>query len=250
VILVGGVLEQHGPYLPSYADGYINERLGQTLAEAVVARPGWNALIFPPVPLGNSGANDVGGKRAFPATWAVRAETLRAIFMDLADELGAQGFRWIFVAHIHGAPNHNRALDQAGDYFHDTWGGRMVNLTGLLPVIGSTAPKTPERVEEDGLPIHAGMDETSLMLFFRPGLVRPGFLQAVPRAGGTMEGVVEQARKPDCPGYVGSPRLATAAHGAARWQAMSSAALEAETARARRQRDWLARIEEAGTEAE
>ena len=27
VILPGGILEQHGPYLPSYSDGYFNERL-------------------------------------------------------------------------------------------------------------------------------------------------------------------------------------------------------------------------------
>lgn len=28
---------------------------------------------------------------------------------------------------------HNRALDQAGDYFRDVYGGRVVNLFGLLP---------------------------------------------------------------------------------------------------------------------
>jgi hypothetical protein len=27
VILPGGILEEHGPYLPSYTDGYRNERL-------------------------------------------------------------------------------------------------------------------------------------------------------------------------------------------------------------------------------
>ena len=56
--------------------------------------------------------------------------------MDLAWELGEQGFRWILVVHVHGAPLHIGALDEAGDYFHDTYGGRMVNLWGLLPVFG------------------------------------------------------------------------------------------------------------------
>jgi hypothetical protein len=34
VILPGGILEQHGPYLPSYSDGYMNERLTPTSSVA------------------------------------------------------------------------------------------------------------------------------------------------------------------------------------------------------------------------
>jgi hypothetical protein len=61
----------------------------------------------------------------------VRPETLRAIFMDLGAEFGEQGFRWIFLIHMHGAPDHNQALDDAGEYFRDVYGGRMINLAGL-----------------------------------------------------------------------------------------------------------------------
>ena len=60
--------------------------------------------------------------------------TLRAVYMDLASELGEQGFKWIFLVHNHGAPNHHIALNQASDYFHDTYGGTMVHLFGLKPV--------------------------------------------------------------------------------------------------------------------
>jgi len=59
--------------------------------------------------------------------------TLRAVYMDLANELGAQGFRWVFLVHNHGAPNHHKALNQASDYFHDVYGGTMVHLFGLKP---------------------------------------------------------------------------------------------------------------------
>lgn len=63
--------------------------------------------------------------------------------MDLADELGGQGFRWVFIVHLHGAPNHSRALDEAGDYFHDTYGGWMVHLAGLDSVLSAIAvPKS------------------------------------------------------------------------------------------------------------
>src|SRR4029450_5659450 len=131
VILPGGILEQHGPHLPSFTDGYSNEWVAQKLAEAVVARPGWTALVFPTIPLGHGGANEIGKQFSFPGTYAVRRSTLRAVFMDLATELGDQGFRWICVVHGHGAPFHNRILDQAGDYFRDTYGGHMVHMRGL-----------------------------------------------------------------------------------------------------------------------
>src|SRR3970282_604652 len=77
------------------------------------------------------------GKHVFPGTYAVRTTTLRAVFMDLAAELGEQGFRWIFVIHGHGAPNHNRVLHQAGDYFRDVYGGHMVHLSDVIPDVTS-----------------------------------------------------------------------------------------------------------------
>jgi creatinine amidohydrolase/Fe(II)-dependent formamide hydrolase-like protein len=50
----GGILEEHGPYLPSYADGYVNERVATALGDAIAKRPGWKVLLFPPIPLGVS----------------------------------------------------------------------------------------------------------------------------------------------------------------------------------------------------
>jgi creatinine amidohydrolase len=225
VLLPGGILEQHGPWLPTFSDGYWNERMTQAVADAVVARPGWTVLVFPLIPLGNSGANDVGGHFAFPGTFAVRFHTLRAVFMDVATALGEQGFRRIFVVHGHGAPNHNRALDQAGDFFADTYGGFMVNVGGLLPVIEAwDGPKSDGERAADGLPIHAGMDETSWMLFLKPQLVRSGYRTAPRLAADEMEQLVGLARRADWPGYFGAPDLASAAHGARIWTNASAVA--------------------------
>jgi creatinine amidohydrolase/Fe(II)-dependent formamide hydrolase-like protein len=184
-------------------------------------------LIFPTIPLGNSGANDIGGKFVFPGTYAVRFETLRSIFMDLASEFGEQRFKWVFVVHGHGAPNHVRALDQAGDYFREVYGGRMVNLTGLLPVISHwDGKKTDEERKEDGLPIHSGMDETSMMLAVRPDLVNPNYRQAKPFAGETMEELIKISRSKDWLGYFGSPRLARAQQYANGWQLAKKEAID------------------------
>jgi creatinine amidohydrolase/Fe(II)-dependent formamide hydrolase-like protein len=222
IILPGGILEEHGPYLPIYTDGFLNQRLADSLAIAIDARPGWTPVIFPAIPLGNSGANDIGARFSFPGTYAVRFETLRDVFMDLADELGAQGFRWVFVVHLHGAPNHSRALDDAGDYFHATYQGRMVHLAGLMPIFGALeGAKSPSAKRADGLPIHSGMDETSLLGFIAPSLLRSEFRAAKDQADSTMDGLIRLAEAREWPGYLGAPRLASRAHGARVWRALA-----------------------------
>jgi creatinine amidohydrolase/Fe(II)-dependent formamide hydrolase-like protein len=146
VLLTGGILEEHGPFLPSYSDGYQTEFVAARVAEAIVARPGWAVLRLPPVPLGTSPASEIGGKFSFPGSYGVRSTTLRAVYMDLLTDLGDAGFKWGFIVNLHGAPTHNRALDDAAHYFSDTFGGRMVHLSGLTSVAGAVPRNlfTPE----------------------------------------------------------------------------------------------------------
>jgi len=232
VFLPGGMLEEHGPYLPAFTDGILSERLTGELAGAAVAKkPGWTALVFPQMPAGSSGSNELGGRFVFPGTYAVRPSTLRAMYMDLASELGDQGFRWIMVVHVHGAPLHIRALDQAGDFFHDTYGGRMVNLWGLVPVLSGWgnamgAAMTAAEKKEDGVSLHGGMDEHSLMLHLKPELVSAGYKQAPVVTGQTMAESFTAAKAADWQGYLGSPRLATAALGKKIWDSFAAAAAE------------------------
>ena len=224
VILNGGILEEHGPHLPSFSDGYSNEWLTQNLAEAIAARSGWAVLVFPIIPLGHGGGNEIGGKYVFPGTYAVRRSTLRAVFMDLATELGEQGFRWVFIVYGHGSPFHNLVLDQAGDYFRDTYGGRMVHLRGLEPKpeqlskLNLTAPKSGLSESENKgnglLDVHAGLEETSRLLFLRPDLVNPVYRTLPPFAANSPTDLFRVSKAPNWPGYIGSPRLATASYGA------------------------------------
>lgn len=228
VLLPGGICEEHGPYLPSWTDGYWNEKMTRQLAERIAFRPGWNALLFPTIPLGNSPANEIAGLFSFPGSYPVRMSTLRAFYMDLGTELGEQGFRWIFVVSMHGGPNHSRALDQASEYFRDTYGGHMVHLLGLMSTVWETnEPELPaEQQEEEGLPIHAGVGETSEMLFIRPDLVDQGYKTARPYASSNMEGIVKISRQPGWPGYFGSPRLSTVRHGESLWNREASRTID------------------------
>lgn len=216
VVLTGGILEEHGPLLPAGTDTLMNEWWTQSLAEAIVARPGWKVLLFPTIPLGTSGANVLGGRHVFPGSYTVRPDTERDVYMDLASALGEQGFRWIFVMHNHGSPLHNLMLDQAGDYFHDTYGGTMVNLPGLLLGDTEAAQARPAAVmkEEGHFEVHAGMSETSRILFLRPDLVAPGYATAPPNTADTPRDAARIAGAPGWQGYIGSPRQASSAFGA------------------------------------
>ena len=224
VILPGGIIEEHGPHLPAFTDGYSNEWLTEKLAEAIVAREGWAVLVFPIIPLGHGGANEIGRKYIFPGTYAVRRNTLRAIFMDLATELGEQGFRWIFVVHAHGSPYHNLILDQACDYFRDSYGGRMVHLRGLEPTaeqlskLKLTPPKLSlsesESKEIGALDVHAGAEETSRLMFLRPDLVNPIYRTLPPFTVNNSVELFRAAKATNWLGYISSPRRASAGKGA------------------------------------
>ncbi len=231
VLLPGGILEEHGPYLPAYTDGILSERLTEELARAIAAKvPSWTVLVFPQLPLGASGSNELGGHFVFAGTYAIRPATLRAVYMDLAVELGEQGFRWVFVVNVHGAPLHNRVLDQASDFFRDTYGGRMVHLWGLVPVLGgwgrALGALSGAEKKEEGVSLHAGMDETSLLLYLRPGLVAPTYKQAPVVTGHSLKESFDVAKAADWPGYLGSPRLANAALGEKIWKSFVAATIE------------------------
>ena len=232
VIIPGGIMEEHGPYLPSFTDGIADQAFAQELAKAIVARKGWKVVVFPQIPLGNGAANNFGGgsKRIFPGSYTVSMMTLRSVYMDLGDEFGGQGFRWVFLVQNHGDPNHNRALDQASDYFHDTYGGTMVHLFGLKPVMECCGSEkvfltAQERVEE-GLNVHGGADEHSQILFLRPDLVADGYRQATSIIDSNFEDLYRIAAGDGWPGYFGAPRLASSAMGAEEFKRQSRKLIE------------------------
>ena len=169
-------------------------------------------------PVGIGWANRIGGKHVFPGSYPIRTATLRAVFMDLATEFGEQGFRWIFVIHGHGSPNHNRGLEQAADYFRDTYGGHMVHLTGLQPgtsaaesVLASGVSKAA--LAEDGFSVHAGLVEHSRLMALRPDLVSAAVANAPSVTGKYFADLRRIAAGEKWPGYFGAPRHASPALG-------------------------------------
>ena len=217
VLLPGGILEEHGPYLPSFSDGYMNEALTLEIANSIIKRPNWNVLIFPIIPLGTGGANEIGRKYSFSGTYAIRRNTLRAIFMDLSFELGEQGFKKIFVIHMHGSANHNQAIDQAGKFFEDTYDGKMVNIWNLA-FRYSPDLKNENEKKEDGLGVHGGMNETSILLHLKPETVKAEFKDAEPVTAYSSKGLVRKSEEKEWQGYLGSPRLSSSSFGEKYWK--------------------------------
>ncbi|VUX56091.1 exported protein of unknown function [uncultured Woeseiaceae bacterium] len=216
VIIRGGLFEQHGPYLPSFTDGYLNAWLADRTAEAILAERGGTVLMFPMIPLGSGVPEDFGGLSPYSGSYTVRPETLRAVFMDLASALGEDGFRTIFVFHRHGAPSHNRALLEAAEYFNDRFDGAMVVLTSLLYEGTASQPKVldADAQTENGFGVHADANETSQTLFLVPHLVHEDYQMAPPFSADTGDGLSAVAKRSGWPGYLGSPRLGDAKAGA------------------------------------
>ena len=217
IILPGGILEQHGPYLPAFTDGYINEALTMEIANSIIKRPGWKVLIFPIVPLGSGGANEIGRKYNFSGTYTVRHDILRSIFMDWGSELGEQGFKMIFIVHMHGAPNHNQAIDQACEYFSETYHGRMINILNLAFSYYEEFRNEQEK-KEDGFTVHAGIRETSILYYLKPDFKKTDYKNAPSITAASPPELVTLAKQHDWPGYFGSPRLANANLGKKAWE--------------------------------
>ena len=156
LLLPLGSMEQHGPHLPLDTDTI----LAHALAQAIVARFGetFDAWQLPSMPLGLSREHawasgtlslSVGGMAAF----------LRELAREITKSLPARN---LMIVNGHGG---NRGLLEVLAYeFSGDFGLNVCSLH-----VGALMSPVPDA----GLPeIHAGRDETSLMLALAPDKVR------------------------------------------------------------------------------
>lgn len=177
-----GAFEQHGPHLPLDTDTRIAEAVGSRLPDAALA---------PSVAYGASGEHE-----GFAGTVSIGADALRAVLV----EYGRSACRWA-----------SRVLFVNG---HGGNVGTLAEATTLLRYEGRDVAWVPCAVP--GADAHAGLTETSLLLWLSPDSVDMtraevgntdsiGTLLPRLREGGT------RAVAPN--GVLGDPRDATAAHG-------------------------------------
>lgn len=212
-----GVIEQHGPHLPTGTDVYLPSarlrRVRQLLAER-----GTEAVIVPPYYWGVNHAS-----ASFPASFKVRPEIMIELVCDVLSSLAGDGFRRVFCTTGHGDAIHNRAIHAAAkrsgekenidiSFLADE--GLIKRLQIDLADPHVTTYRSGHSVPSKFPDIHAGRGETSAMMEFYPDLVRHGELPGLQPVDFTMEQLTEWRRGHDFSkrltprGYVGNPSLA------------------------------------------
>jgi creatinine amidohydrolase/Fe(II)-dependent formamide hydrolase-like protein len=151
VIIPLGSTEQHGPHLPLGTDFY--EAFG--MAKLISARTG---VVVAPVLLVGYSQYHTG----FPGTLSLKPETMEQAVFECCEQLTKYGFRRIMFFNYHGGNN----------VIQEKLILRINHETEAVAIaIGHGGPIIPQLPE---LPFdwHAGVSETSMMLFLQPQLVR------------------------------------------------------------------------------
>jgi creatinine amidohydrolase len=210
-----GAIEQHGPHLPLSTDLLI----AQELAERVVAARGDELDLWLLPPLAYTKSNEHAWA---PGTIWLSAQTMLAVLDDLGRCIATLPTRRLAFLNGHGG---NTALLAVANRELRVAHGLMTFL--LHPSLPRDSdPNHPGSAEDDdelGMGVHAGRDETSIVLHLRPELVDMSLAaRAVPEAmaqrarvrfGGDVPfGWISADLHPS--GVIGDPTLATAARGA------------------------------------
>ena len=212
--LTFGILEEHGPHLPIGSDYFQAIGLQDGLISRLRAQhPDYDFVIFPILPIGECGANDLARQFEHVGTYNVRFQTLRDVAIDLGSSIARKGFQNIFVLHQHGCLLHNMAFNDAAAFVSQRYRVRMVHISGLMfdqekffdpQVIEKHLGKGWQ--EKVGWDAHAGAVETAVNLYLRGDLVNSEYKQLAPFiAKDSIEALRTTYKRPEWRGYFGDP---------------------------------------------
>lgn len=165
LVVPAGSIEQHGPHLPLTTDTVIARGLAERVARAL------HGYTVEALPYGMRSDPYSGGGEAHPGTLSLRPETMVALTVDVLGGLAEDGFRRLLLlsAHYENAP----LLREAAR--------RVIQAHRAVRVLFCNWWDLPPREQiltlfPAGFPgmelEHAGLLETSLMLYLAPSLVR------------------------------------------------------------------------------
>lgn len=158
-VLPCGATEAHGPHLPLNTDVIISETMAAYALPALEQR-GYAAAILPSLAYMPAGYAE-----AFPGTITVRVETAKALIVDIATALKAQGFACLAFANSHFDPANVAMLREVADEI------RRRGLPVAFPDFTRRKLAQTLTAEFQSGACHAGQYETSLIMAARPDLV-------------------------------------------------------------------------------
>jgi len=143
VLMPIGATEQHGPHSPLGTDSFTAERISNIVGEQT------DTPVLPVIPVGISDHH-----RQFPGTLWVSPQIFREYIKAIALSVSSHGIQKIMMINGHGG--NTNALYEVCEELR-----REHNIFAVI--VHSYTPKM------DG---HAGLDETSIALYFKPELVK------------------------------------------------------------------------------
>lgn len=165
VILPVGAIEQHGPNLPIDTDAYLATVLA--LAGARDRR----AVVAPPIVYGCRSRPQSGGGELFPGTLSLDGTTFVQMVSEVLGGLLRHGFRKLLVFSWH-MENRGFVYEAATRAVSPYPEARLVVMEEPFD---SLSDVTMDKLFPNGFPgwplEHAGVLETSLLLFLRPSAV-------------------------------------------------------------------------------
>ncbi len=151
VIIPLGATEQHGPHLPLGTDYY--EALG--MSKLISARTG---VLVAPVLLAGYSVYHSG----YPGTLSLKPETMEQVVFETIKMLIKYGFRRFLLFNYHGG---NNIVQQR--VIH-----RINNTTEAMAMAIGHGSSIQKEEKGEFFDWHAGVDETSIMLYLKPELVK------------------------------------------------------------------------------
>ena len=158
VLVPIGVTEQHGYHLTLDTDSQTAWQVCVRAAEQT------GSFVAPLLSYGYSGGE-------LPGTINIDYHVVGILIQEIIRALAANGLRNIFLVMGHGGTEHNRATQEAAELFmrqHPEYADRNV----VIPRFWQNSPSCRAAFEAGDY--HAGYFETSMMMYWAPGDVRPG----------------------------------------------------------------------------